>query len=223
MLTPEAQKELKELREEIENKASNGHKKEGDKDDEEEDDDEDEDENEEEEEGEGEKENVENTPVKKKEVKQEAERIDDDEDEENDEENVAQLYDEATMPLEEVLKRYSSTENKVKKALKNKGIFKQTVGRPSPMIAAAGSSGSTASSSSKLKKKQLKSSLDDADTKDVEAGDEKPLDFQKQEEEDICEIKKNGTLVNDSSENVNSSAQNHEQDYDEASNLVRIK
>lgn len=50
-------------------------------------------------------------------------------DSENDEEpeyenEAAQLCDEATMPLEEVLKRYTRTENKMKRSLKKKGIIR---------------------------------------------------------------------------------------------------
>ena len=160
----------------------------------------------------------EKTPTKKKKmtVNGDNENDDNDDNEEGDDqiddeedENVAKLYDEATMPLEEVLKRYKNTENKVKKALNKKGILKQNLGRPSPMITAAGSS----SSASKLRKKQLE------EEDDVER---RPLDFQKQEEEDISEIKKNGGQGNESIEDINSSVQNHEQDYDEASNLVRF-
>jgi hypothetical protein len=206
LLTQEAQKELKELREQIENNASDGFRKKTD---------------------DGDEDDAEKTPTKKKkngekDIDDDEEEEDEDEednesvDDENDDENVAKLYDEATMPLEEVLKRYSSTENKVKRALKKKGLFKQTLGRPSPMIVAAGSSGST----SKLKKK-LAATSDDLDSNGESKEERKPLDFQKQEEEDISEIKKNGGQLNELGESVNSTVQNHEQDYDEASNLVK--
>lgn len=205
LLSQEAQKELKELREEIENSASVGFKKKSEDDEEVDDAD------------------VETNPKKKKKNENNQDEDDDEEDgsenidDDNEEENVAELYDEATMPLEEVLKRYSSTENKVKKALKKRGLLKQTVGHPSPMIVAAGSSGS----GSKLKKKShLTTSLDELDNDDESKEEKKPLDFQKQEEEDISEIKKNGGQLNELDESVNSTVQNHEQDYDEASNLV---
>ena len=106
LLSQEAQKELKELREEIENNASVGFKKKSEDDEE-----------------------VETNPTKKKKNENNQDEDDDEEDgsenidDDNEEENVAKLYDEATMPLEEVLKRYSSTENKVKKALKKKGLI----------------------------------------------------------------------------------------------------
>lgn len=212
LLSQEAQKELKELREQIENNASTGLRKRSDEEEEEDDEDD------------GGEDGVSENKSKKK-KKNEGDEEEDEEDEEydenidddNEEENVAKLYDEATMPLEEVLKRYSSTENKVKKALKKKGLLKQTVGHPSPMIVAAGSSGST----SKLKKKQhLATPLNDLDDNNESKVERKPLDFQKQEEEDISEIKKNGGQLNELGESVNSTVQNHEQDYDEASNLV---
>lgn len=100
---------------------------------------------------------------------------------------AAKLYDEATMPLEEVLKRYSNTENKIKKALRKKGVLKPG---PSPCV--------TAAASSRLKDKPISSAAE----------------FQEQEEIDINEIKKNSKIDDESL--------NHEQDYDEASNLGEI-
>ena len=129
------------------------------------------------------------------------------EEQEDPENEAAQLYDEATMPLEEVLKRYASTESKVKKALRKKGVLKPG---PSPMITAA------RSSSHKHKKKHHEEG-------EAAAEECKPItaaEFQKQEERDIDEIKKNGTLNEEIGEMINSSDNNHEQDYDEASNLV---
>jgi hypothetical protein len=131
------------------------------------------------------------------------------------------LYDEATMPLEEVLKRYKKTENKVKKVLDNKksgGISASAKPyHPSPNI-----SGSSSSMSAK-RKQRLKDALDAygviEESKLAASGPIKPppitssADFQKQEELDINEIKKNSLVLD---------AENHEQDYDEASNLVSL-
>lgn len=125
------------------------------------------------------------------------------------------------MPLEEVLKRYKKTENKVKKILDNKksgGISASAKPyHPSPNI-----SGSSSSMSAK-RKQRLKDALDAYGViEEAASGPIKPppitssADFQKQEELDINEIKKN-SLVLDAGE-----AENHEQDYDEASNLVSL-
>ena len=107
------------------------------------------------------------------------------------------------MPLEEVLKRYSNTEQKVKKALKKKVILKPG---PSPMISKDSSKGS--SSRKHLAEQKLPNQT--------------AVDFQKQEEIDINEIKFNsgGCIANGSS--ALSTSNNHEQDFDEASNLVSI-
>ncbi len=106
------------------------------------------------------------------------------------------LYDEACMPLEEVLKRYSSTECKVRKALRKKGVIKPG---PSPMITAPGSSSITCI---ETRRNLL---AEDATPK-------KPVDFAKQEELDINEIKQNSHEV--------CSLPHDPQEYDEASNLV---
>jgi serine/threonine protein phosphatase PrpC len=217
LLTPEAQKELKDLREEIETKASNCFKKQNDKEEENEEEEEDAQTLTDEDEAEDKVlDSEDKTPSEQTQEADEDDPIDDDG------ENVAKLYDEATMPLEEVLKRYSNTENKVKKALKKKGILKQTVGRPSPMINAAGSSGS----GSNLKRKNLLiSALNDLDNDEENGesgGDKQPLDFKTQEEEDISEIKKMSGLVDEMDQEINSSIQNHEEDYDEASNLCDL-
>lgn len=110
------------------------------------------------------------------------------------------LYDEATMPLEEVLKRYKRGETRTKRALEKAN--KQSSSSQQACGSAQADDDTTAA------KKPLKTSDD----------------FQKQEEIDMDEIKKNS--ANDSAAAAatptadNSSNNNHEQDYDEASNLV---
>jgi hypothetical protein len=118
------------------------------------------------------------------------------------------LYDEACMPIEEVLKRYSSAEKKVRKSFKKNGL------KPgmSPMITAPGSS-------KNARKNQAESALA------VAASDEQPKsaqDFNKQEELDIKEIKKNGNNEHneENNENANGAISNAEHEFDEASNLV---
>jgi hypothetical protein len=64
---------------------------------------------------------------------------------------AAALYDEACMPLEEVLKRYSNTEKKMKKALGKNKINNNLKPGLSPMITAPGS---TAARNSRLKRNQ---------------------------------------------------------------------
>jgi protein phosphatase 1G len=115
------------------------------------------------------------------------------------------LYDEATMPLSEVLKRYSSAETKVRNALANKGIL-------SPVIHAAGSSKAL----SNLKRRR--ETEDDA----FKQQDTKPADFKEQEELDIKEIKEEATNGPIDTSTNTSQPNPHEQDYDEASNLVNF-
>ncbi len=111
------------------------------------------------------------------------------------------LYDEACMPIEEVLKRYSSTECKVRKALRKKGVIKPG---PSPMITAPGSSSTTTCIETR---RNLLAEEDGITPK-------KPLDFAKQEELDINEIKQNSHPEGDLS-----TIPHDPQEYDEASNL----
>jgi hypothetical protein len=131
-------------------------------------------------------------------VEEEGDEDNEEEEEENAEIEAAKLYDEACMPLEEVLKRYASTECKVKKALKKKGLIKAG---PSPMIA------------SRTTNKTASETGQSAQTNEAKV--EEPVvaaDFAEQEELDIDEIKRNSKTV------IATNA--HEQDYDEASNLV---
>ncbi|RNA30398.1 phosphatase 1G [Brachionus plicatilis] len=65
------------------------------------------------------------TSVKDEKEENGAESAKSENDEEPEYENeAAQLYDEATMPLEEVLKRYTKTENKMRRTLKKKGLIR---------------------------------------------------------------------------------------------------
>ena len=128
------------------------------------------------------------------------------EEEEHVESETAALYDEACMPIEEVLKRYTNTECKVRKALRKKGMIKPG---PSPMINAPGSS-SSATAAASLIPGTPKASTNSA------VANGKPIDFAKQEELDINEIKQN------SHGEVTATPGHDPQDYDEASNLVYI-
>lgn len=115
---------------------------------------------------------------------------------------TAALYDEACMPLEDVLKRYSNTEKKMKKVLdknKRKDLKNANTAHLSPMISAAGSS-----------KRTLKA-------QDVTPPAKSAAELDKQEEIDITEIKKNGH-----GELNGSSEANCELDFDEASNLCDL-
>ena len=115
-----------------------------------------------------------------------------------------QLYDEATMPIEEVLKRYSKAENKMKKILKESAGSAVKFGL-SPMLSAAGSS--------KLKEKRgLRSDDSTVTPPAAPLHPSSTADFQKQEEIDISEIKKNS--ANPDEQHLST------QDIDEASNLV---
>lgn len=116
---------------------------------------------------------------------------------------TAALYDEACMPLEEVLKRYTNTEKKMKKVLdKTKSANSATL---SPMLNAPGSS---ASKKSRLNRDKV------IPTTPLPKKSAAELD--KQEEIDIKEIKKNGHVELDGSE------VNCEIDFDEASNLCEL-
>lgn len=135
-----------------------------------------------------------------------------DSEQEDDEENeAAALYDEATMPLEEVLKRYTNTEDKVRKMLKKKGLVRAG---PSPMISAPKSQ--KTSQESGLARRNLDTEVNNCGSSDQHDFLEPQVpDFVKQEELDISEIKKNSKA-----DIILSSGNPHEQDYDEASNLV---
>jgi hypothetical protein len=122
------------------------------------------------------------------------------------------LYDEACMPIEEVLKRYTSTESKMRQKLRKKGVIKPN---PSPMIQAPGGSTTTSVKDGDLRRNLL---ADEEMGPAAVSAPEKPVDFAKQEELDINEIKRNSNLPE-----TNVSVQPHDpQEYDEASNLVRI-
>jgi hypothetical protein len=112
---------------------------------------------------------------------------------------TAALYDEACMPLDEVLKRYANTERRVKKALNKNSLKEANSAHLSPMIAAPGSS---ASRKSRLKPSEIQTTPKSA------------AELDKQEEIDITEIKKNGHA------DLNGEV-NCELEFDEASNLVR--
>jgi len=178
LLSESAQKELKEIKDTISRETSlkNGKNRKDDNDNEEE---------------------------RENENGEDDEEDDDNDSEQKEEDEAAQLYDEATMPLEEVLKRYSKTENKVKKALRKKGLIKKSD--------SAETDDAAATSSTKSKKNSENSNNSETD--------ETPVDFQKQEEIDINEIKNNGHFDENQS---STSIQNHEQDYDEASNLCDL-
>lgn len=167
----------------------------------------------------GEKEEEEEEVTKKKSDAKKKEPREGEEDAEDDGEETKvkyaneadQLYDEATMPIEEVLKRYSKAENKMKKILKESvaGSGSAVKFGLSPMLSAAGSS--------KLKRGSEKDVTSTTSTTATAAA-AAPLhpsstaDFQKQEEIDISEIKKNS---------ANPADDQHlsTQDIDEASNL----
>lgn len=129
------------------------------------------------------------------------------------------------MPIEEVLKRYRKAETRTKKAL-DKAQIKPVM--PSPNI--SGAARRKAQQTSRLATSEngasgccgggengggVVVSLVSEEKKVVELKTSK--DFQKQEEIDINEIKKNSSILGDE---ANESMTNHEQDYDEASNLV---
>jgi len=181
LLSEKAEKELRELQEgsvhedETSENGNNNNKKDSDEDDEEE---------EEETDSETDKENNKKKPAKKEYVNE-----------------ADALCDEACMPLEEVLKRYSNTEKKVKKALKKNA--NTTTHTMSPAINAAGSS-------------RKKSKLANQNNNNEAEVPKSANDFNQQEELDITEIKKNGNL----DEETNGTNQQNENDFDEASNLV---
>lgn len=107
------------------------------------------------------------------------------------------------MPIEEVLLRYKKTQIRTKKALELKKLI------PSPNISGAN--------------KRLQRIKHVNGENGGDAGEKVVLktsdDFQKQEEIDINEIKKNSAVdADDTSESMSK----HEQDYDEASNLVNF-
>lgn len=107
------------------------------------------------------------------------------------------------MPIEEVLLRYKKTQIRTKKALELKKLI------PSPNISGA---------NRRLQRIKHVNGENGGD-----GGEEKVVlktsdDFQKQEEIDINEIKMNSAVdADDTSESMSK----HEQDYDEASNLVK--
>lgn len=127
------------------------------------------------------------------------------------------------MPIEEVLKRYRKAETRTKKALE-KAQIKPVM--PSPNI--SGAARRKAQQTSRLVTSEngmsgsgengggVVVSLVSEEIKVVELKTSK--DFQKQEEIDINEIKKNSSILG--GDEANESMANHEQDYDEASNLV---
>lgn len=120
---------------------------------------------------------------------------------------TAALYDEACMPLEEVLKRYTSTEKKMKKALdKTKSANSASL---SPMLNAPGSSAG--------KKSRLNLIAENKVMPTTPLPKKSAAELDKQEEIDIKEIKQNGHVELDGSE------VNCELDFDEASNLVSLK
>lgn len=146
-----------------------------------------------------------------------------DEDEERKKSETELLYDEATMPIEEVLKRYNRVRTKAKRAM-HKKLLKANGGKPimpSPNI-------------SKRRPQQQEQHNEeqsngngcavDGTVAKLKTNDE----FKKQEEIDISEIKKNsvadatvGSATSTAAVNSSSaSLTNHDQDYDEASNLV---
>ena len=196
LLSPEAEKELKDMRDACSNKTSI-------KEEEEEEVDLDEELKEEEEDDEG-------TESEDSSAKNEAttQQVSEPKSGNADEivSETAQLYDEACMPLEEVLKRYKSTQKKVKKALNKNHLINGQKPGLSPMISAPGSTASR-----NLRSKKLHELADDKQKTPPPAKSAAELD--QQEELDITEIKKNGHLDGN---------QNYEQDFDEASNLVRL-
>ncbi len=111
---------------------------------------------------------------------------------------TAALYDEACMPLEEVLKRYANTEKRVKKALNKNALKESNTAHLSPVITAPGSS---ASRKSRLRPNEIQTTPKSA------------AELDKQEEIDITEIKNNG-------QNESNGELNCELEFDEASNLV---
>ena len=191
LLSAEAEKELKDMRDACSNKTSI-------KQDEEEDRDEELKEEVEEEDTESEDSSVKNDATTQKVSEPKSDEI---------VSETAQLYDEACMPLEEVLKRYKSTQKKVKKALNKNHLVNGQKPGLSPMISAPGSTASRNLRSKKL----LELTEDKQKTPPPPAKSAAELD--QQEELDITEIKKNGHLDGN---------QNYEQDFDEASNLVRL-
>lgn len=183
LLSPEAQKTLKELKDLVSQKNSVKANKSDNEEEEEEEDEEEEDAGEE---------------VGEDDAKDEKEYASE----------ADQLYDEATMPIEEVLKRYSNTQYRMKKALRKKKFAESQ---------AEQSTSASSSGSKSAKKKPLAEDLDNNDSSSSSKA--KPVDFQKQEELDINEIKKNSSGETVTSSNATN---NHDQDYDEASNLCDI-
>lgn len=121
------------------------------------------------------------------------------------------LYDEACMPIEEVLKRYENAQIKTKKSLLKKNGLKPGM---SPMITAPGSSKNAKRNQSDLAAQIAAAAASDEPPKSAQ-------DFNKQEELDIKEIKKNGNN-DDINENGNGTSNHAEHEFDEASNLCDL-
>lgn len=131
----------------------------------------------------------------------------------NCDDETAQLYDEACMPLEEVLKRYTNTEKKVKKSLEKNNLKGANSAHLSPMITAPGSS---AARKSRIKRHLKTSQSEDEKLQTTPPPPAKSkAELDQQEEIDISEIKKNGSVEQNGDENC-------ELDCDEASNLCDL-